>query len=88
MPASTMTMPEARRAAQLYESGLSQPEVAKRLQRSRKAVRTALRRLGVELRRHTPSGRGHYSRTQFQPGHPKNATSFQPGHKPWNKRAR
>lgn len=50
MPASVMTMPEAKRAAQMYAEGYSQPQVAKTLCRSRKAVRTALRQLGIPMR--------------------------------------
>lgn len=50
MPASVMTMPEAARAVQMYREGYSQPQIATALGRSRKAVRTALRQLGVQTR--------------------------------------
>lgn len=50
MPASVMTMPEARKAIDLYQQGLSQPAVAQAIKRSRKAVRTAFRQLGVQMR--------------------------------------
>lgn len=50
MPASVMTMPEASRALDLYGKGYSQPQIAKEIGRSRKAVRTAFRQLGVSPR--------------------------------------
>lgn len=50
MPASVMTMPEATKAVQMYQAGHGQPEIAAALQRSRKAIRTAFRQLGVQTR--------------------------------------
>jgi hypothetical protein len=50
MSASTVTMPEATVIRQMYESGHGTPAIAVTVGRSRKAVRTALRQLGVELR--------------------------------------
>lgn len=50
MPASVMTMPEASKALQMHEAGHSQPQIAAALGRSRSAVRTALRQLGVAPR--------------------------------------
>ncbi len=50
MPASVMTMPEATRARQMHERGMSQPQIAQALGRSRKAVRTAFKQLGIEQR--------------------------------------
>jgi biotin operon repressor len=45
-----MSAEEDRKAAELYEFGLSQPEVARRIGRSRNAVRQALRRMGIQVR--------------------------------------
>jgi ParB-like chromosome segregation protein Spo0J len=45
-----MSRAEDERAAELYELGFSQPEVAGALGRSRKAVRQALKRMGVPIR--------------------------------------
>jgi len=50
MPASVMTMPEAKRAVEMHAEGFSQPQIAAALNRSRKAVRTAFRQLGVQQR--------------------------------------
>ncbi len=50
MPASQMTMPEATRAAQMHREGYSQKQIAQALDRSRKAIRSALRQLGVQQR--------------------------------------
>lgn len=50
MPASVMTMPEAKKAAQMYEEGYSQPQIAQEIGRTRKAVRTAFRQLGIQPR--------------------------------------
>jgi DNA-binding NarL/FixJ family response regulator len=63
MPASVMTMPEAKKAVQMYAEGYSQPQIAAHLNRSRKAVRTALRQLGVK-----PRTLAEAWRNQFQPG--------------------
>lgn len=64
MPASVMTMPEATKAVQMYQSGASQPEIAEALRRSRKAVRTALRQLGVPARSASDAQRVRYNRNQ------------------------
>jgi biotin operon repressor len=73
MPASVMTMPEATKALQLYEAGYSQPQIAAEIGRSRKAVRTAFRQLGVQPRSSTDGyrawlrlrgGRGNRARIQ------------------------
>lgn len=50
MGASVMTMPEATRAVQMYAEGYSQPQIAKALGRTRTAVRTAFKQLGVKQR--------------------------------------
>jgi hypothetical protein len=50
MPFPQMSKAEDERAAELYSLGFSQPEVAGALRRSRKAVRQALRRMGVQAR--------------------------------------
>lgn len=50
MPASVMTMPEAKKAAQMHAEGYSQPQIAKALGRSRSAVRTAFRQLDIQTR--------------------------------------
>jgi hypothetical protein len=50
MPASTLLMPEAKRAVQMHEQGYSQPQIAQALGRSRKAIRTGLRHMGVTPR--------------------------------------
>jgi DNA-binding NarL/FixJ family response regulator len=55
MPASVMTMPEATKAVQLHALGYSQPQIAQELGRSRKAVRTAFRQLGVKQRTNAES---------------------------------
>ena len=64
MPAIKTTMPEARKAAHLYAQGLSQPQVAATLGRSRKSIRTALRHLGVEPRDASAAQRVRYEPTQ------------------------
>lgn len=50
MPASVLLMPEAVKAAQMYRSGYGTPEIAQALGRSRKAIRTGLRHMGVPTR--------------------------------------
>lgn len=60
MPASRTTMPEAKKAAALYLAGKSQPAVAAELGKSRKAVRTALRHLGVQARNGADAQRVRY----------------------------
>jgi IS30 family transposase len=45
-----MSQSEDERAAELYRIGWSQPEVARVMGRSRKAVRQALKRMGVPTR--------------------------------------
>lgn len=50
MPASVMTMPEALKARQMHEQGLSQVQIAAALGRSRKAVRTMFRQLDIQPR--------------------------------------
>lgn len=50
MPASVLLMPEAVKAVQLYEQGYGMPEIADTLGRSRKAIRTGLRHMGVPTR--------------------------------------
>ena len=50
MPASVLTMPEATRAAQMHQAGHSELQIAAALGRSRKAVRTGLRQIGVQPR--------------------------------------
>lgn len=53
MPASVLLMPEAVKAVQLYEQGYGTPSIAQALGRSRKAVRTGLRHMGVPARTST-----------------------------------
>ena len=65
MPAIKTTMPEARKAAHLYAQGLSQPQVAATLGRSRKSIRTALRHLGVEPRDASAAQRVRYGPTHL-----------------------
>jgi hypothetical protein len=60
MPASVMTMPEAVKAKTMYEQGHGQPEIARALNRSRKAVRTAFRQLGIEVRSRAEAQRARY----------------------------
>jgi hypothetical protein len=55
-----LTMPEATKAAQMYRQGLSHPQVARELGRSRKAIRTALRLLGVPARNASEAQRVRY----------------------------
>lgn len=50
MPASVLLMPEAVKAVQMYRSGYGTPEIAQALGRSRKAIRTGLRHMGVPTR--------------------------------------
>ena len=50
MPASVLLMPEAVKAVQLYEQGYGTPEIAQALGRSRKAIRTGLRHMGISTR--------------------------------------
>jgi hypothetical protein len=50
MPASKTTMPEALTIAKLYEQGYGTKRIAAATAKSRKAVRTALRHLGVQMR--------------------------------------
>jgi IS30 family transposase len=50
MPASTLLMPEAKKAVAMHEQGYSQPQIAQALGRSRKAIRTGLRHMGVASR--------------------------------------
>lgn len=50
MPASVLLMPEAVQAVQMYQQGYGTPEIARTLGRSRKAIRTGLRHMGVQTR--------------------------------------
>jgi hypothetical protein len=50
MPASVLLMPEATKAVQMYAAGHSTPQIAQALGRSRKAIRTGLRQMGVAPR--------------------------------------
>lgn len=66
MPASVITMPEARQAAALYRAGLSQPEVASRMGKSRSAIRTALRLLEVRPRNSSEAMKIRYHRLRTE----------------------
>lgn len=50
MPASVMTMPQAKVAVQMHRDGYSQPQIAAALNLSRSAVRTGLKHMGVHPR--------------------------------------
>jgi hypothetical protein len=50
MPAAVLLMPEATKAVQMYAAGHSTPQIAAALGRSRKAIRTGLRQMGVAPR--------------------------------------
>jgi DNA-binding NarL/FixJ family response regulator len=62
MPASVLTMPEATKAVRLYAKGDGTPAIAAALGRSRKAVRTALRQLGVRPRSLSEATRAKHAR--------------------------
>lgn len=50
MPASSLLMPEARKAAELYAQGYSMEQTAAKIGRSRKVVATGLKHMGVKTR--------------------------------------
>jgi biotin operon repressor len=50
MPASVLLITEAHKAVQMHEQGYSQPQIAQAIGRSRKAIRTGLRQMGVAPR--------------------------------------
>jgi IS30 family transposase len=50
MPASVLLAPEGKRLAELYAQGYSVPQIAETLGRSRKAIRTGMRHLGMQPR--------------------------------------
>lgn len=50
MPASVLLITEAKKAVQMHAQGYSQKQIARALGRSRKAVRTGLRHMGVQQR--------------------------------------
>ena len=54
----------------MYQQGYSQPQIAASLNRSRKAVRTVLRQLGVKTRTSSEAWRNQYGpapEARFQP---------------------
>jgi hypothetical protein len=53
MPASPVTMPQAKQAVLMYQQGHSQPQIAVALGLCRSSVRTALRLMDVQPRSQT-----------------------------------
>lgn len=51
MGATTVTMPQAKKAAELYAAGMSQRAIAEAIGLTRRGVRTALHHMGIECRR-------------------------------------
>jgi IS30 family transposase len=76
MPASTVTMPEARHVAKLYGMGYSQTQIARSLGRSRSAIRTALRLLGIPTRTPTAGYRAWLARRGGKGPHDGGAGAF------------